>query len=173
MARKKKMRLCASVQKTFEEGFQEFILDCKSRNLRQGTIIHYEVAIKQIYKRVPADTLISELSEKTMPEFIIALREDPNINDVSLGTYARDLKTILRFFMRCEYLPHFEITIPKTDKHHIETYTDGDSVFIIGIFQNVLHHQKGLVLLIFALVARNTLLLFLLCHAVTPTMVCR
>ena len=47
MARKKKMRLCASVQKTFEEGFQEFILDCKSRNLRQGTIIHYEVAIKQ------------------------------------------------------------------------------------------------------------------------------
>ena len=57
MARKKKMRLCASVQKTFEEGFQEFI---------------------------------------------IALREDPNINDVSLGTYARDLKTILRFFIRCE-----------------------------------------------------------------------
>ena len=48
MARKKKMRLCASVQKTFEEGFQEFVLDCKSRNLRQGTIIHYEVAIKQI-----------------------------------------------------------------------------------------------------------------------------
>ena len=40
MAKKKKMRLCASVQKTFEEGFQEFILDCKSRNLRQGTIIH-------------------------------------------------------------------------------------------------------------------------------------
>ena len=97
MARKKKMRLCASVQKTFEEGFQEFILDCKSRNLRQGTIIHYEVAIKQIYKRVPADTPISELSEKTMPEFIIALREDPNINDVSLGTYARDLKTISTF----------------------------------------------------------------------------
>lgn len=66
MAKKKKMRLCASVQKTFEEGFREFILDCKSRNLRQGTIIHYEVAIKQIYKRVPADTPISELSEKTM-----------------------------------------------------------------------------------------------------------
>ncbi len=126
MAKKKKMRLCASVEKTFEEGFQEFILDCKSRNLRQGTIVHYEVAIKQIYKRVPADTPISSLSEKTMSNFIIALRDDPNINDVSLGTYARDLKTILRFFMRCEYLPHFEITIPKTDKHHIETYTDAE-----------------------------------------------
>jgi integrase/recombinase XerD len=126
MAKKKKMRLCVGTEKTFEEGFQEFILDCKSRNLRQGTIVHYEVAIKQIYKRVPADTPISSLSNKTVPEFIIALRDDPNINDVSLGTYARDLKTVLRFFMRCEYLPHFEITIPKTDKHHIETYTDAE-----------------------------------------------
>ena len=100
--RKKKMRLCASVEKTFEEGFQEYILDCKARNLRQGTIIHYEVSIKRIYKRIPADTPISSLSEKTMPEFIISLRDDPNINEVSMGTYARDLKTILRFFMKCE-----------------------------------------------------------------------
>ena len=51
MAKKKKMRLCVGTEKTFEEGFLEFILDCKLRNLRQGTIIHYEVAIKQIYKR--------------------------------------------------------------------------------------------------------------------------
>ena len=50
---------------------------------------------------------------------------------------------------------------------------NGDSVFIIGIFQDILHHQKGLVLLVLALVARNTLLHFLLCHAVTSTMVCR
>lgn len=124
--RKKKMRLCASVEKTFEEGFQEYILDCKARNLRQGTIIHYEVSIKRIYKRIPADTPISSLSEKTMPEFIISLRDDPNINEVSMGTYARDLKTILRFFMKCEYLPYFEISIPKTDKQPIETYTDAE-----------------------------------------------
>ena len=102
MVKKRKMRLCTSTEKTFDEGFQEFILDCKSRNLRQGTIIHYEVAIKQIYKRVPAETPISSLSAKTMPDFIIALRDDPNIDDVSLGTYARDLNTILRFFIRCE-----------------------------------------------------------------------
>ena len=123
---KKKIRLCVNVEKTFEEGCQEFILDCKSRNLRQGTIVHYEASIKQIYKRIPADTPISSVSEKTISEFIVALRDDPNINDVSLGTYTRDLKTILRFFMRCEYLPHFEITIPKADKQHIETYTDAE-----------------------------------------------
>ena len=49
-----------------------------------------------------------------------------NINEVSMGTYARDLKTILRFFMKREYLPYFEISIPKTDKQPIETYTDAE-----------------------------------------------
>ena len=122
----KKIRMCVDTDKTFAEGFEEYILDCKSRNLRDGTLRHYRESIKQIYKRVPPDTLISDLDEYTMPDFIVALRDDPNLNDVSMGTYARDLKTLMRFFMKCEYLPHFEIKIPKADKEAIETYTDAE-----------------------------------------------
>lgn len=121
---KKKMKMCAVTEKTFAEGVAEYLLDCKARNLRQGTIAHYQEAVKQIYKRLPPETSISALNEKTMPEFIIALRDDPNLNEVSMGTYARDLKTLMRFFMKCEYLPYFEIQIPKADRHPIETYTD-------------------------------------------------
>ena len=123
---KKKMRLFTETGKTFEEGVAEYILDCKARNLRNGTITHYQEAVKQIYKRIPAETPIAELSENTMPQFIISLRDDPAINEVSMGTYARDLKTLIRFFMKCEYLPYFEIKIPKTDKQPIETYTDAE-----------------------------------------------
>lgn len=119
-----KIRMCVDERRTFAEGFEAYILDCKARNLREGTIIHYRDAIKQIYKRIPPDTLISAMDEHTMPAFIVSLRDDPNLNDVSIGTYARDLKTLLRFFMRCEYLPHFEIKLPKADKEAIETYTD-------------------------------------------------
>ena len=122
----KKIRMCVDTDKTFAEGFEEYILDCKSRNLRDGTLRHYRESIKQIYKRVPPDTLISDLDEYTMPDFIVALRDDPNLNDVSMGTYARDLKTLMRFFMKCEYLPYFEIKIPKADKEAIETYTDAE-----------------------------------------------
>ena len=57
----RKIRMCVDVEKTFAEGFEEYILDCKSRNLRDGTIRHYRESIKQIYKRVPADTLISDM----------------------------------------------------------------------------------------------------------------
>ena len=118
------MRMCADGGKTFEEGFAEYIVDCKSRNLREATIAHYQASVAQIYKRIPANTLISSMDEKTMPKFIVALRDDPKLNEVSMGTYARDLKTLMRFFMKCEYLPHFEIKIPKADKYPIETYTD-------------------------------------------------
>ncbi len=49
----KKMRMCFPKEKTFSDGFQEYILDCKARNLRDGTIHHYQESVKQIYKRIP------------------------------------------------------------------------------------------------------------------------
>lgn len=37
----KKMRMCFPIEKRFQEGFEEYILDCKARNLRKETIQHY------------------------------------------------------------------------------------------------------------------------------------
>lgn len=119
-----RIKMITTQKKSFAEGYEEFVLDMKARNLREGTIHHYDESIKQIYKRIPAETKIAELDRKTVPEFIIKLREDPKLNDVSMRTYARDLKTIMRFFMRCGYLEQFDIKIPNADKEPIETYTD-------------------------------------------------
>ena len=120
----KKMRMCFPKEKTFADGFAEYVLDCKARNLREGTIHHYEESIKQIYKRIPPNTPISSMNRHTMDAFYISLRADPHINEVTMGTYARDLKTLMRFFMKCQYIPSFEIPLPKADKAPIETYTD-------------------------------------------------
>ena len=51
----KKMRMCFLGEKTFADGFAEYILDMKARNLREGTIHHYQESIKQIYKRIPEE----------------------------------------------------------------------------------------------------------------------
>lgn len=74
---KKKVKMCCNVQKNFQQGYEEYVLDMKARNLRDGTIRHYEQSIKQIYKRIPPDTPIESFDEKTVPNFIIQLREDP------------------------------------------------------------------------------------------------
>ena len=121
-----RIKMTAKMDKTFEEGFEEYVLDMKGRNLRQGTITHYQESIKQIYKRIPPTTMISTFSKRTMKEFYIALRESGTLNDVSMGTYARDLKTIMRFFMKEGYLEYFDIKLPKTDQSPIQTYTDDE-----------------------------------------------
>ncbi|MBQ4057336.1 MAG: tyrosine-type recombinase/integrase [Lachnospiraceae bacterium] len=109
---------------TFEEGCEEYILDCKSRNLREGTIRHYRDTMVQMKKYIGSDTLVKEMTVETFNDFIVELRDNPLLNDQSLNTYARDLKTIMRFFMKREYIPYFKIEVPKADKQPIETYTD-------------------------------------------------
>lgn len=71
--------MCFLNEKTFREGFEEYILDCKARNLRDGTINHYQESIKQIYKRITPDTLISSMCQQTMANFYISLRDDPGL----------------------------------------------------------------------------------------------
>ena len=123
---KKRMRMTMKIEKTFKDGCEDYLLDCKARNLREGTLKHYTDVIKQLYKYIPADTPIAEINSETFKNFIIELRNREDINSQSLNTYARDLKTILYFFMRQEYIPTVKLNVPKVDKTPVETYTDSE-----------------------------------------------
>lgn len=111
---------------TFEQGCEEYLDDCKARNLRDGTIKHYVDTMNQLYKYIDKEMLVEDITQKTFDEFVIALRENKNINDMSLYTYSRDLKTLLYFFMKQDYMSTFKITLVKADKQPIETYTDAE-----------------------------------------------
>ena len=109
---KKLMKMTLATEKTFKDGCEEYLLDCKARNLREGTLKHYTDVMKQLYKYIPEDTPIEELNATTFKEFIIELRERPEINSQSLNTYARDLKTIMYFFMRQNYIDTVKLDVP-------------------------------------------------------------
>lgn len=110
--------------KTFKDGFNEFILNCKARNLREATIKHYEISYKQIIKYLDENIKISDISKNKFDEFVVNVKKYSNAQSQTLHTYCRDLKTILRFFMDQEYMSYFKIVLPRVDKHPIETYTD-------------------------------------------------
>lgn len=118
------MKMTLATEKTFKDGCEEYLLDCKARNLREGTLKHYTDTMKQLYKYIPEDTPIEDLNATTFREFIVEMRERPEINSQSLNTYARDLKTIMYFFMRQNYIDTVKLDVPKVDKKPIETYTD-------------------------------------------------
>lgn len=111
---------------TFEDGFEEFLYYCKARNLRQGTLNHYKDSIKTIFKFIDRSLKIKDIDKDVVDKFIVDCKENLNINDVTLHTYTRDLKTILNYFMKCEYLESFKIPLTKVDKKAIETYSDAE-----------------------------------------------
>ena len=123
---KKMMKMTVATEKTFKEGCEDYLLDCKARNLREGTLKHYTDVMKQLYKFIPEDTPIEKMNANTFKKFIIQMGERPEINSQSLNTYARDLKTLMYFFMRQEYIPKVKLDVPKVDKTPIETYTDSE-----------------------------------------------
>jgi len=122
----KKMKMNVQSKLTFREGCEEYLRNCETRNLRDGTIKHYKEAMIQLFKYISEDTLIRDMNKETVEELIIALRNNRDINDMTLYTYARDFKTLMYYFMRCEYIPNFKITLSKADKQPIETYTDSE-----------------------------------------------
>lgn len=123
---RKKLTMQRSNSITFERGCEEYLNNCKARNLREGTLKHYRESIKSINRFIDPQTPIGDMTKKTVDKFIIECKKNLNINDVSLHTYCRDLKTLMYFFMRCEYIPTFKISLPKADSQPIETYTDSE-----------------------------------------------
>lgn len=111
---------------TFKEGCEEYINYCRARNLREGTIKHYRESIKTLSKFIGGDTLIQTMDKLSFDNFVIECKKKSNIKDTTLYTYTRDLKTLMYYFMKCDYIPTFKINLIKADKEPIECYTDGE-----------------------------------------------
>lgn len=111
---------------TLDQGYDEFILNCKARNLREYTIKFYDNTIRTIYKFIQPKTYIDSITSDTVDNFILACKNELNIKDTTINTYLRALKTILYFFMGKGYMKEFKISLIKMDKEIIETYSESE-----------------------------------------------
>lgn len=112
-------------EKTFEEGFKEFINYCKVKNLATDTIRFYDGCFNSFTSHVDKNTLIKEIASKTVDGYILYLY-GRGIRSVSTNTYIRGIRTILYYFMKLEYLKEFKINIIKSEKKVKEIYTDAE-----------------------------------------------
>lgn len=111
---------------TVLEAFKDFKDKCQIKNLSKETIKLYENQFT-IFYRFLDDTslLISEVTSKTVDNFILDLRSDNhNCNEITINSYLRGIRAFLYYCMDMDYLPQFKIHIPKVDKKLKETYTD-------------------------------------------------
>ncbi|SFU34825.1 integrase/recombinase XerD [Clostridium sp. DSM 8431] len=120
----KRLKINNDKGKIFKEGFQEYLFNCKARGLREGTIRHYEQSYIQLIKYIDENMEIADIDKNVFDSFIVKVGENKDISSQTLFTYARDLKTIINFFIRQEYCRSLVMKLPKVDKQPIATYTD-------------------------------------------------
>lgn len=123
---KKKKLTIVSADKTFEQGYSEFIGYCKARNLRPATIRHYDNLITYVwYKFSSKDTAICDIKLQTIYDFMEHCRRIGN-GDTTVNTNIRGMRAILYYFMRLGYMNEFQIIEPKHSPQPIEAYTDAE-----------------------------------------------
>ena len=67
---------------------------------------------------------IADIDKAVFDSFIVKVGENKEISSQTLFTYAKDLKTVINFFIKQEYCRSFVMKLPKVDKQTIATYTD-------------------------------------------------
>ena len=108
---------------TFEEGCNKYLDNCRQRNLREGTIKHYQQSYTQFYKFFDPETPIEAINQQSYNDYVMHLKKTMH-NDISINSYLRDLITTLHFLMDEGYVNHFKMQAIKVDKNNVDTYTD-------------------------------------------------
>ena len=121
-----KTKITLSVQKnlSIEEAFALFVRKAKVKNLSTDTLKTYQYHYDCFARFIDVSKPIEIITAAVIEEFTLYIKNECNINDVTVGTYLRTIRAFCYFCMDCGYIKKFKIIIPKAEKKIKETYTD-------------------------------------------------
>lgn len=108
--------------KNIDDAFRDFIKYCRVKNLADVTITYYENCYEKFREFYQGE--LEDITSHTVDDYVLYLKKNTDMNDISINTYKRGLRVILYYFMRLGYIDKFKITIHKAEKKIKETYTD-------------------------------------------------
>lgn len=109
---------------TVKESKDLFVRKCRVKNLSDQTIQTYEDKLKKFLVYVGENDLIINITSDTIDDYILHLRKDGKMNDVTIATNLRHVRAFIYWCQECNYCENFKIHIPKVDKKIKETYTN-------------------------------------------------
>lgn len=115
------IKMCKSKNLTTEQAFELFIRKCRVKNLAEPSIISYQDKVKPFIEFYSGE--VSGITVNTVDDFTLYLKQEHNVNDVSVVSYLRSVRAYLYYCMECNYVQSFKIKLPKVQKEIKETYT--------------------------------------------------
>lgn len=112
---------------SLKEGLNEFIADCKIRNLAEGTIKIYKedfgYFMKYMSKNYANIKIESELTKEIVNEFIIYMKEN-GLKTSTINIRIRSIRCVLYYFMRNDYInEEFKIQQIREEEQIPQLYT--------------------------------------------------
>ena len=120
-----KITMKSNTNQTFDEAFEKFIRKCKVKNLTEKTIRSYEQKIRPFKKYLECtDIELKNINSDTIDDFIVWVRNEYNVNDISTNSILRTVRAFSYYCMANGYIVRFKVHIPKATKKMKETYSD-------------------------------------------------
>lgn len=119
-----KITMTKGTKLTIADGIELFLRKCRVKNLTEHSVVSYEQKLVHFREFMNESELLSNITEDTVDNYILWLRENTDANDITINSYLRSLRAFLYFCMDKEYVKSFKITLPKAEKKIKETYTD-------------------------------------------------
>lgn len=112
---------------SLEKGFEEFITDCKIRNLSKYTIKYYNECFSHFMKFTNENykdlDIKRDIKKQTIDKYIMYMRTK-QLKDSSINIKLRGIRSILYYFMKNDYIEKFDIKLIKEDETIPNLYTD-------------------------------------------------
>jgi integrase/recombinase XerD len=105
------------MKKLIEQCYDEFVLDCKLKNLSKETIIFYNNCYKKFYNflKKHKKKCMHELTNDLIKQYTLFLLDD-NIAEYSVNSYLRGMKIFIRYAQNKNYIKYYKINLIKQNE---------------------------------------------------------
>ena len=124
----------------FQEGVEEFLLDCRVRNLSKRTIETYRSQIRVFSSYIFSEFELDKLEEIKKPHvksFILWMKEERSANYIN--QILKALRTFYKYLFTEEYIDRnfmLDIQYLKSEKRLINTFNDQEVAAMIGFYDH-------------------------------------
>lgn len=113
--------------KSIEKAHEEFIKFCQEKNLSEKTIAIYKERYKYFTNFFNKKKHCYMITEKTISNYILHMRSTLKVNDVTINSRLRALRTFINFCAGKNYMKKIEIHLVKErNKKDLIPYSDED-----------------------------------------------
>lgn len=116
---------------TLKTLYDEFIVAKKCINVSSYTISYYERCFKSISKYFDVDKPCADIDISVINNYILALKERDDINDISINSNLRGIRAIMYYGIEHGYITPFKIHLIRAEKKIKETYSEYELAILL------------------------------------------